>query len=68
MRPIIMHWLEVTEWFVKRVHHPGTRDERVNPRELREHFELFEATLRALIRGFFKTVEELDEILEEANS
>ncbi len=31
-------------------------------------FENFEATLFALVRGFFKTLEELDEILEDANS
>jgi hypothetical protein len=36
--------------------------------QLQPRFELFEHALGALIRTFFATTEELDEILEETNS
>lgn len=68
LRPIVNQWLEVTEWFVGKAHDSGAVDSDVDVKELQNKFELFETTLRALIRGFFTTVEELDEILEEANS
>jgi hypothetical protein len=40
----------------------------VSEEQLRPRFELFEHALGALIRTFFATTEELDEILEETNS
>jgi len=68
LRPVVRQWIDVTEWFVKRVHDSGVRDSDVDITEFLKGFELFEATLGALVRGFFKTVEGLDEILEDANS
>jgi len=68
LRPTIRLWLEVTEWFVGYAHEPRTQKHNVNSAEFLEHFELFETTLGALVRGFFRTVEGLDEILEDANS
>jgi hypothetical protein len=68
LRPTIQQWLDVTEWFVKRVHDSGTQDGAIDGTRFQEHFELFEITLAALVRGFFKTVKDLDEILEDANS
>jgi len=68
LRPIIHQWLRVTKWFVKKVHVPHDGNNDVDITEFLSHFELFEFTLGSLVRGFFKTVEGLDEILEDANS
>ena len=68
LRPVISQWLDVTEWFVDVVHEGDNQSPNTNPKELRKYFELFETTLGALLSGFFKTVEGLDEILEDANS
>jgi len=68
LRPRIDHWIEVTEWFVKRAHERGATDDEMGADELRERFEIFEAALSAMLREFFKTEDELNAILEEANS
>ena len=68
LRPIIIQWMDVTGWFMGKAHDNGSQDNNVAPEELSRRFELFEATLGALARGFFKTIEGLDEILEDANS
>jgi hypothetical protein len=68
LRPIVMQWLEITGWFQQKVHDSGVADTELDAGELRKRFELFELTLAGLVRGFFTTSDELDEILEEANS
>lgn len=68
LRPVLDQWLDVTKWFVKKAHDSGQVDGSVDPRLLQERFEIFETTLGAIIGSFFSTIEELDEILEEANS
>lgn len=68
LRPIVHQWLEVTEWFVGKAHDSGTQDISIDEADFVYRFELFEMTLRALVRAFFKTVDGLDEILEDANS
>jgi len=68
LRPIIRQWLDVTEWFQKKAHDSGAQDNEIDGKEYLRYFELFEATLGALVRGFFNTVEGLDEILEDANA
>lgn len=68
LRPVVQQWLSVTEWFVGRAHDSGQTDSECNADELRRKFELFETILAALVRGFFSTVKELDEILEDTNS
>lgn len=66
--PIVTQWLDVTNWFVKVAHDSGRRDIILSINELERHFELFETTLGALTREFFKTIGELDEILENTNA
>ena len=66
LTPIVTQWLKVTSWFLKHVHDSGAPD-AVDSSELRTQFELFETALGALTREFFKTVGELDAILEKAN-
>ncbi|GIX08273.1 MAG: hypothetical protein KatS3mg115_2676 [Candidatus Poribacteria bacterium] len=68
LRPRIQHWLEITGWFVSRVHDSGQTDDEAGAEELQGKFEIFEGVLLALVVGFFETLEEIDEILEEANS
>lgn len=68
LRPRIEFWIESTKWFVKRVHDRGEIDTHMDADKLQERFEIFERALSSMVREFFKTVEELDAILEEANS
>jgi hypothetical protein len=68
LRPFIGHWVTVTNWFVEKAHDSGRTDGDVDEAEFRKKIELFETTLVALMRHFFVTVKELDEILEDANS
>jgi len=68
LRPVINQWIEVSEWFVSQVHDPRRTDSSIDERDFKNKFELFEEFLKAIIREFFKTTKELDEILEAANS
>jgi hypothetical protein len=68
LRPIILQWLEVTGWFMSKAHDSGYVDGDIDEAELISQFELFETYLNALVRGFFSTLDELDAILEDANS
>lgn len=68
LRPVIEHWLAVTRWFVGKVHESGSQDSGADEVEFQRHFTLFETTLCALIRGFYKTADELDQILEDTNA
>jgi hypothetical protein len=68
LRPRINMWIENTDWFVKRVHVCGSKDDEADYEEFVSQFENFEYGLFGIIGEFFKTVEELDEILEESNS
>jgi len=67
LRPVVDQWLNITDWFMRKAHDSGKTDNDVDIREFRGQFDIFEATLGALLRGFFATIGELDEILEEAN-
>ena len=68
LAPIVTQWLSVTDWFMKMVHVPASADAAIEPNELQRNFELFEITLGALTREFFKTIGDLDAILENTNS
>ena len=68
LRPVVRQWLQITGWFQKRTHVPLKPEHDYDADEFQQKFELFETTLAALVRAFFSTVEELDEILEDTNS
>ena len=53
---------------MRRAHDSGMRDEDFPEDEFVQKFGLFERTLGNLIGGFFVSVEELDEILEDTNN
>jgi hypothetical protein len=67
LRPVIRQWLKVTDWFLRNVHDPGVPAD-VDEDELVHNFELFESGLASLIEAFYKPVDDLDDILEEANA
>lgn len=68
LEPIVVQWINVTEWFMKKTHVSNKVDADYDEQEFRSQFELFEALLYALVGSFYSTLEELDEILEEANA
>lgn len=68
LRPVVKQWLDVTEWFVRKAHDSGKTEDEFDIEEFIKKFELFEKILYTLIRPFSENLEELDEILEEANT
>lgn len=67
LRPVIRQWLKVTRWFVGKAHAPEVPEE-IDEDQLIHMFELFESGLASLIEAFYKSVDDLDDILEEANA
>jgi len=67
--PLLVQWIQITEWFVTETHEGVSPDGAGNaPDELIIKFQQFELTLLSLIGKFFKTLGGLDEILEDTNS
>lgn len=67
LRPIVAHWWDVTEWFMQKTHDSGKADTACDDQKLRQQFELFESFLETLAQSFYKTTDQLDDILKEAN-
>ena len=67
LRPTALKWVAVLKWFRKRAHIPE-EPLPIQEDELRGNFEIFEALLGSMLRPFFSTLKDVDEILEEANS
>ena len=53
---------------MKRAHDDGRCDGECPRDELERQFALFEKTLMAIVRQFYTAIDELDQILEDANS
>ena len=68
LEPVIQQWIEVTDWFMRRAHDDGRCDAECPRDELEHQFVLFEKALMAIVRQFYTAVDELDQILEDANS
>ena len=68
LEPVIAHWLEVLHWFRERAHDRLAPDGTYDRTEFVTRFEQFERILTALVQDFFKTTDELDQILEDANA
>lgn len=68
LRPIVIRWRNVTEWFVSYAHDSGRIDKEIIDDKFIKNFEFFENMLGSLIREFFAIREEVDEVLEEANA
>ena len=63
MRPVIRHWMAVTDWFMDRTHDSGNPDAVCDPEEFRRRFEQFESIIGSLIGAFYASLDELDVIL-----
>ncbi len=61
--PVVKQWLDVTEWFVSRVHVGRAIDDE----KLMMHFESFEGVLLSLIEYFYEGMDKIKEIVESAN-
>ena len=67
--PVVQQWLNVVRWFVSLVHERKRSDDEILQGKFMAQFDVFETGLRAMTTDFFGTTsEELDEILENANS
>lgn len=64
MAPIIKHYTDSTEWFVRWAHDPR-QTSKSDEAELEKNFRQFEQQLNALLNGFFAATEILDEILKD---
>jgi hypothetical protein len=70
IRPTLLEWLKVTNWFMGKTHDSGATDVNIDLPELQGRFELFETYLLAIVRArttFFVITDELDDILEDTN-
>lgn len=64
----VRQWLAVLDFFMGYVHHPRERTHVADVAQFLQHFQLFENAVGSLMRGFFAPMEDLDEILAEANA
>jgi hypothetical protein len=68
LAPIISEWVAIIKWFQQQAHDRLVSDDSYERAEFQARFEQAERILMALVRDFFKTTEELDDILEDTNS
>jgi hypothetical protein len=69
IRPGVEQWQEIAKWFMANTHDKRLKEEVVlDHDELRKNFVLFETALGVIARPFFETTDELDKIIEAANS
>ncbi|MBD2504675.1 hypothetical protein [Anabaena azotica] len=66
--PLVNQWKNLTKWFVGKAYDNGTVEANYNEQSLLYHFQLFEQVMSTLAQSFYKTTDEIDDILEEANS
>jgi len=64
LSPVVKQWLDVTEWFVVRVHVGRVIDDE----KLIGHFERFENVLLSLVGYFYEGMDKIKETVELANS
>ena len=67
LRPTVLRWLEICDWFMKFVHDSGKTDTDILTDEFVNNFKSFEDMMYSLLGSFFATTEELDAILAKAN-
>ncbi len=66
--PIISEWVAIIGWFQERAHDRLVPDDSYERAEFQARFEQAERILMALVRDFFNTTKDLDDILEDTNS
>jgi hypothetical protein len=68
LKPMEEQFQKNVHWFMSKTHLPAKVTEAVSESELVHKFELFERALFALKGQFFKSIGELDEILQDTNN
>ena len=68
LRPIVDEFFKTGEWFMHRTHLTAKVTSAPDESELIRKFEQFELITLSLVRSFFTTADELDELIQEANS
>jgi hypothetical protein len=68
LTPVLEHWINTTEWFMRLTHDNKRTDNQCAAQELQHQFTMFESAIAAAIKPFFDTLEDLDAILEIANN
>lgn len=67
LRPYVEQWLSITQWAVG-VAHSYQKTDDAQVQAVHEQFELFEASLMCFVTPFFGTIDEINAVLEDANS
>lgn len=68
LEPIVNEFHKTASWFMQRAHLRKTPMPEPEPEDLNHCFKQFERIALSLIRGFFKTMDELDDLLQQANA
>lgn len=66
--PAMKKWIQIRKWFVQRAHDKDVIDEELMDEIFVRNFEQFETILSSLTREYYRTKDEIDGILEDANS
>ena len=66
--PVVAKWKRITDWFEAETHEPDRLTETVSDHELLQQFVEFESVLALLAQPFFEGLDDIDDLLEEANS
>lgn len=65
--PAVKAWNELREWFVG-ITHVTLQRRQIDEQELRSRVDRFEAVLSSMIGSFYGTMDDIDDLLDEANS
>jgi len=65
--PVVSQWIQIIGWFVSWAH-MSLKQRECTEHELSHYFDQFESMLSGFKKRFFKGTDDIDEILEEANS
>lgn len=68
VRPVVVHWEVVTDWFMRHTHDPRERLEEPTEEQLIGQFEEFEQSLIAIVGPIVQTLGAIRDLVEEANS
>jgi hypothetical protein len=68
LRIVVKEWRSAIDWFIRNAHDSSRLDADLDLVALEKNFALFEASLAAIVRQFFETSEEIDDIIKNANS
>lgn len=68
LQPIVKEFKDVADWFMKHTHLRNKAMPDVPQCEIEQKFEHFESLVCTLLKGFFETKDDINEILQQANA